>query len=330
MGGEFFHLLKKDGRLMLSGKFFLLALGSLVLYSVYIHFVYVNVNQEIYPVYLYDPKGKQAISTEYVTRVDTRERLKAACADRYSAGVDLSSDEPELYMLSSGLDTVDHYRAAWAWAALDEMADGQVQITGTNSREMKNRREITAEFLFFELSAVGFLGLASMLFKEKQMGVIRVHAILPVSRSAFIFSKLLWILASDLTFAALLTVINLGFPVGVTVLPAVLVQAGILSLLMALIGFLCAIGLPDFRQFSLLYLVIAVFVTTPVFLAGQTGLSWGWLKYHPMYHLFMSMKSAYFGAPVKAILYYLVCVGGIGLLFLLAHRALTREMVKEG
>ena len=38
----FFHLLKKDFRLMVSGKFFLLALASLLLYSCYINFVYVN------------------------------------------------------------------------------------------------------------------------------------------------------------------------------------------------------------------------------------------------------------------------------------------------
>lgn len=43
----FFSLLKKDFKLMLSGRFFLLALGSLVLYSCYINFVYVKLDQEI-------------------------------------------------------------------------------------------------------------------------------------------------------------------------------------------------------------------------------------------------------------------------------------------
>ena len=46
----FLSLLKKDFRLMLSGKFLLLALGSLILYSCYINFVYVNIDQNIYPV----------------------------------------------------------------------------------------------------------------------------------------------------------------------------------------------------------------------------------------------------------------------------------------
>ena len=84
---------------MLSSKFFLLALGSLVLYSCYINFVYVKLDQKIYPVYLYDPQNTQADS-EYVTRVDSREALEAACADQYSVGIDISEDRPELYLLS--------------------------------------------------------------------------------------------------------------------------------------------------------------------------------------------------------------------------------------
>ena len=65
----FSHLLKKDFKLMLSSKFFLLALISLVLYSCYINFVYVNLDQEMYPVYLYDPQNKLSVTSEYITTV---------------------------------------------------------------------------------------------------------------------------------------------------------------------------------------------------------------------------------------------------------------------
>ena len=76
----FYHLLKKDFKLMLSSKFFLLALISLILYSCYINFVYVNLDQEMYPVYLYDPQGKVSVNSQYLTRVDSREALETACA----------------------------------------------------------------------------------------------------------------------------------------------------------------------------------------------------------------------------------------------------------
>ena len=162
------------------------------------------------------------------------------------------------------------------------------------------------------------------------MGVIRVHAVLPVQSSAFILSKLGLILLADLAFTALLTLVNLGPAEGLSVLPAVLLQAGILSLIMALVGFLCAVALPDFKQFSLLYLVLAIFITTPVFMAGQMGIEFGWMKFHPMYHLFMAMKHAYFRRPTVSIFYYAACASAVLLLFFLAKWALTREMKREG
>lgn len=369
MTGMFFTLLKKDFRLMLSARFFLLAAGSLVLYSCYIHFVYVSLDDKMYPVYCYDPAGigTQAIDSitaqdsgrtlPPVKNVNTKEELADACSDGYSIGIDLSEKTPRIRMVSCGIDTIDHLRAAYAASRISAIGAGGAAplrnalldsegspakadqaapsstgaaLIGKDSKEMKNRREITAEFLFFELAAVGFLGLAAMLFKEKDMGVIRIHAVIPVQRNAFILSKLGLILLSDLVFSTMLTLINLGAAEGLAVLPAVLMQAGILSLLMALAGFFCAIALPDFKQFSLLYLVLAVFITTPVFLAGQTGLEIGWIKYHPMYHLFLAMKNAYFRNPNTSPVYYAACVCAVALLYLLAGWGLRCEMKREG
>lgn len=360
----FMHLLKKDFKMMLSGKFFLLALLSLILYSCYINLIYVNLEQDDYQVYLFDPHGastrqdtpsgqnvpaeqgalsEQNVPREfsgYVTGIGSRQELENACADGVSIGIDLSADTLGIYMLSSGTQTADHYRTEWAKAilaeimnkkaALLETADHEVEIIGAFDKEQKSRREITCEFLFFELSAVGFLGLASILFKEKQMGVIRVHGILPVHKAAFILSKLCVFLLSDLFFAILLTFINVGFGEGLAILPGILVQAGILSLVMALVGFLCAVWLPDFKQFSLFYLVLAIFVTTPVFIVGQMGVSWDWIVFHPMYHLFTAMKSAYFGVATTSFPFYFLCAGTTALLFYIAYRVLAREMTKEG
>lgn len=368
MKNSFFTLVKKDFRLILAARFFLLAAGSLVLYSCYINFVYVNLDEEIFPVYCYDPAGKGSSAPDAdvctamlpdstlppVLYVNTIEELTAACSDGFSTGIDLSGKTPRIRMVSCGIDAIDHLRAAYAvsrvsWedtsrpdplpAAPRAPADdartssphkGHAALIGDDNKEMKNRREITAEFLFFELAAVGFLGLAAMLFKEKDMGVIRIHAVIPVQKNAFILSKLGLILLCDLAFSTLLTLVNLGTEKGLAVLPAVLVQAGILSLLMALTGFFCAIALPDFKQFSLLYLVLAVFITTPVFLAGQTGLEIGWIKFHPMYHLFLAMKNAYFQNPNTDVLYYAACAAAVVLLFLLAKWGLRREMERDG
>lgn len=315
---------------MLSSKFLLLALGSLILYSCYINFIYVELDQDIYPVYLYDPFHTQSIVSTNIIGVDNLEELRTKSGDGYAVGMDASNGRVEVIMVSSGTDSTDQYRTAYALSLLSPSNFTKAEVIGENNKEMKNRREITCEFLFFELAAVGFLGLASMLFKEKQMGIIRVHGVLPVSKMAFIFSKLCLFLISDIIFTILLTIINLGISEGMLVLPAVILQAGILSLIMALVGFFCAILLPDFKQFSLLYLVLAVFITTPVFLAGQTGIAWDWIKYHPMYYLFIAMKNAYFDLSSINGIYYAICGLTIILLFLLVHRVLGREMAKEG
>ena len=278
MWSGFFSLLKKDFRLMLSGRFFLLMTGSLILYSCYINLVYVGLDQDIYPVYLYDPLSVHNMASSELIKADSPEELQEKSGDGYAVGIDASGAAPEISMISSGISSTDQYRAAYALSLLSPTNHATAEIIGTDNKEMKSRREITCEFLFFELAAVGFLGIASILFKEKQMGIFRVHGVLPVSKRAFIISKLLLFLISDLVFSLLLTVINLGISEGFAVLPYILAQAGILSLMMALAGFFFATALPDFKQFSLLYLVLAIFITTPVYLSGQTGFAREWIK----------------------------------------------------
>lgn len=315
---------------MLSSKFFLLMLGSLILYSCYINFVYVGLEQDIYPIYLYDPLSVHSMASSEMIKVDSLEELQAGSSDGYAVGIDVSSGTPNISMVSSGISSTDQYRAAYALSLLSPSNHARPEVIGIDNKEMKSRREITCEFLFFELAAVGFLGLASMLFKEKKMGIFRVHGVLPVSKTAFVLSKLILFLLFDLVFSVLLTIINLGVSVGLSVLPYILLQAGILSLIMALVGFFFAILLPDFKQFSLLYLVLAVFITTPVFLAGQTGIAWRWINYHPMYHLFMAMKNAYRGIPSTNGIYYAIWGLAAVLLFLLVRCTLICEMAKEG
>ena len=136
-------------------------------------------------------------------------------------------------------------------------------------------------------------------------------------------------LLSDLVFAILLTLLNVGLADGAALLPAVLLQTAILSLVMALVGLLCALLLKDFRQFTLAYLIIAIFAATPVFLSANTSVKFDWIAYHPFYHVYMGLKNAYFGMDISPI-YYVGAVSMILLLFLVVQCAFHREMGKEG
>ena len=330
MRKDFCALFKKDCRMLSSGKFFLMAAAFLALYTAYVNFGYIRfMRMEPYNVYLYDPAGTQTGKSPLVQTVSSMEDMNAVLlSDANGVGLDASAGEVQA-VLYKGAKHVDRHRADYALSLLRPSVSPAPEILGTNTPEQKVRKEITCELLFFELAAVGFLGIAAVLFKEKGMGVIRVHAILPVRKDLFLLSKLAVFLLSDLAFAVLLTLLNTGLTDGAAVLPAVLLQTAILSLMMALVGLLCALLLKDFRQFTLAYLVIAIFAATPVFLSANTSVKLAWIGYHPFYHIYMGLKNAYFGTNISPG-YYVGAVSVIVLLFLAVRLAFHREIGKEG
>ena len=330
MGKGFCALFKKDCRMLVSGKFFLMAIGFLALYTAYVNLGYIRFMQmPPYNVYLYDPAGTQTEKSPLVQTVSSMEDMDTALlSDANGVGLDASAGEVQV-VLYKGAEHVDRHRADYALSLLRPSASPAPEVLGTNTPEQKARKEITCELLFFELAAVGFLGIAAVLFKEKSMGAIRIHAILPVRKNLFLLSKLAVFLLSDLVFALLLTLLNVGLADGAAILPAVLIQAAVLSLVMALVGLLCALLLKDFRQFTLAYLIIAIFAATPVFLSANTSVKFDWIGYHPFYHTYMGLKNAYFGTGIS-LSYYVAAVGVIVLLFLVVRLAFHREIGKEG
>lgn len=331
MWKNFCTLFKKDCQMMLAGKFFFVAFGSLLIYTLFINFGYINfMNAELYNVYLYDPQRTQQEVSGLIYPVTSLEELNAALStDTNGVGIDASSGTPNI-VFYFGSEKADNHRADYALSLLHQGGKYTALTVGSNTPELKQRKEMSCELLFVEIIAVGFLGIASVLFKEKQMGVIRVHAVLPLKKSLFIVSKIMVFLLSDLIFAALMTVLNIGFPDAVSILPAVLVQTAILSLIMALTGFGCTMLISDFRQFSLAYLIIAIFAAAPVFLSANTSVKMAWIQWHPFYHVYLGLKNAYFGMPVTNPVYYICSACGFVILFLIVQTAFHKEMGKEG
>lgn len=326
----FLSLFKKDCRMMMSGKFFLVAFCSLILYTLFINFGYVNfMDAKLYNVYLYDPEGTQREVSSLVHPVSSIEELDSVLAgDTNGVGIDASNGTPHVRFYEA-TEKADKHRVDYALSLLSMDENYTAETVGNYTTETKQRREITCELVFIEIVAVGFLGIASALFKEKQMGVIRVHAITPLQKSLFVYSKIILFLLTDLIFATLMVLLNVGLD-GVEVLPGVLVQTAILSLIMALAGFGCTMILRDFKQFSLAYLVVALFAATPVFLAANTSVKMAWIDYHPFYHVYMGLKNAFFGIPTTNPVYYIGAVSAILLLFIFVEAAFRKEMGREG
>lgn len=323
-------LFKKDCRMMISGKFFLVAFCSLILYTLFINFGYVNfMDAKLYNVYLYDPEGTQREVSSLVHAVSSIEELDSVLVgDTNGVGIDASSGTPHV-RLYEATEKADKHRVDYALSLLSADEHYTAKTVGKYTPEAKQRREITCELVFIEIVAVGFLGIASALFKEKQMGVIRVHAIMPFQKGLFVCSKIILFLLTDLIFAAGMVLLNVGLD-GVTVLPGVLVQTAILSLIMALAGFGCTMILRDFKQFSLAYLVIALFAATPVFLAANTSVKMAWIDFHPFYHVYMGLKNAFFGITTINPVYYIGAISAILLLFIFVEAAFRKEMGREG
>lgn len=295
-----------------------------------INFGYVNfMDAKLYNVYLYDPEGTQREISSLVHPVSSIKELDSVLAsDTNGVGIDASNGTPHVRFYEA-TEKADKHRADYALSLLSMDENYTAETVGNYTTETKQRREITCELLFIEIVAVGFLGIASALFKEKQMGVIRVHAIMPLQKSLFVCSKILLFLLTDLIFATFMVLLNIGLD-GVAVLSGVLVQTAILSLIMALAGFGCTMILRDFKQFSLAYLVIALFVATPVFLAANTSVKMAWIDYHPFYHVYMGLKNAFFGIPTTNPAYYIGAISAILLLFIFVEAAFHKEMGREG
>lgn len=145
---NFFSLLRKDFKMMLSSKFLLLTFGSLILYSLYINMVYIKTDQAIYPVYLLDPAKSIEAASNQMIRVENIEELQLQTSDGYAIGIDATGVEPRIIMSASGLNSTDNLRAAYAFSLLSPKQNLPSQAIGKNSKEMKSRREITSEFLF--------------------------------------------------------------------------------------------------------------------------------------------------------------------------------------
>lgn len=311
-------LLKKDLHLMKSGKFFVLAGLSLLLFSLYINYIFGKLETELPVMAVFDPLGR--LEEEIHDRQDVvflpsvgalYEIMEKGGAN---IGLDLSGEPPRLIRNSS-----DPRNNALALAYARSVLRGEkeapaITYLGEIDRRMKKRLVMTNEVLFFQISTIGFLGIASLLYKEKSMGVLQVSSVLPVRRGAFILSKSLTFLFSDLLFAAALIVINLGLvyfaPVFLRALPHIV----ILSVTMGLLGLFFSLLCRDFKQFAVPFTFIVLVMIIPVFLADNAVLDWKWLRYYPLYHLFMGLKKAFFGLWTSSPLYYAAAFFFIGIL----------------
>lgn len=325
---QFCLLVKKDIKLMISGKFFIMVLCSLILYSCYINFIYAKTDNEPYKVYLYDPMDRVTNKSDNVYDAYSKDKLMEVIDEENNIAVDYSEGTAEVIQYETGNKSVDNFKVYFTLAQFLGNSSYETEFIGSNNHEFKLRKEMACEVLFFEIVAVGFIGIASLLFKEKQMGVMQVYGIMPLKRNLFIISKLFVFLMSDIIFAIALITINIGVSRSVPIFFKVLPHITILSIIMVLLGFFFAMLYKNFKQFGFAYAFIIILMTSPIYLAANTPVTWKWINYYPFYHLFMAMKNAFFGTNTNTLFYYLVCIVAIVILFKIDTKMMNKELIE--
>ena len=142
MGKGFCALFKKDCRMLASGKFFLMAIGFLVLYTVYVNLGYIRFMQmEPYNVYLYDPAETQVLKSSLVQAVPSMEAMDAALlSDANGVGLDASAGDVRV-VIYKGAERIDNHRADYALSLLEASASRAPEVLGTNTPEQKADRK---------------------------------------------------------------------------------------------------------------------------------------------------------------------------------------------
>ncbi len=327
---QFLAVLRNDFKAVFRSKQYLILLGSLLLYSFYINFIYSQGDIPGYQVYVYDALTQSGSAAE-ITQVNSEQGLYDMLnMDREAIGVVKSKSGSKIIYNDTGSPRLNNLKYYYAWQATGrESADYNTQILGSITQSEQKRIEMTSVVVFFEITAISFLSIAALFFKEKQMGIIKVYSILPVKKSMLVLSKIVVFLVLKICFVLLMGLLNLDIAYFQQIVLKVMTQILVLSPLMVLLGFMCSLQYRNFKQFVFAYTVIIVAFTSPVFLFVNTQLNWRGIRYFPTYHLYNNLRQVFFNRATPSAGYYLVCGATLIILYLINLKMINREMKRS-
>ncbi len=190
---------------------------------------------------------------------------------------------------------------------------GEVYIIGEYTQKGRRLREMASEVLFFEIIAVGFLGIVALFFKEKEMGVFHVLGVLPAPIWKELLIKLGVFWLCDMLFTVLLIIINFSFSEAIT-LWRILFPITLLSLSMTILGLIASLICKSFKQFGVIYTVLIILLSTPIFLVANTSLEIPGIKYNYLYLIYIRIKDLFFGGSLVIDSFYLFFIGSLVIL----------------
>ncbi|MDO5715913.1 MAG: hypothetical protein Q4P25_04985 [Tissierellia bacterium] len=268
---NFWQLMKKDLQFIWNYKFIVLLIIPIIMYSAYINLIYSKHDIEPVEVHLSTKEPKE--NAVFIENIG--EQLKIS-------------------FISSKSAINDELLKRFALTKLEKSQNGSYEVIGKFSRPEKLQREMVCEVLFFEMVAIILIGSASILFKEKNMGALKLYRVLPISFLPFIFSKLLIFTTINFLLSIFLIILNIGIEHLISIISKAYIDIFIISTITLLLSHIFAIIFKDFKQFGIFYAFMMIFMTTPVFLAANTPIDWNWIEYYPVYKRYISLKTSFF------------------------------------
>lgn len=326
-------LIKKDIKFIIQSKFYLVILGSLLLYSLYINLVYVNSDTQYYTVYMYNNSNRQMNKevTDY-HKVNSEELLNQKLQlDKESIGIIVNENNSEIIILDSGSNKINKEKQLYGEYLLEGSMvnkNANFRIISNNDFDLKKRIEMVSVIIFFEITTISFLGIAAIFFKEKEMGVLKVYGVLPISKVLILLSKVIIYLCIDIIFVLLMSWINIGGLYTLKISLKVCLQIIILSPILVLLGYFFSVIYKNFKEFGFVYTVVIIGMTSPVFLFTNTPYEWSGIKYFPSYHLYINLQNAFFNKPTINFMYLIISFLCLIALFIVDFKLIAYSLRK--
>ncbi|MCM1989366.1 ABC transporter permease [Oceanirhabdus seepicola] len=332
MGKQLLAIIKNDLKIIFKSKMIFVMIGSLIVYSFYIGFIYSKVDIEPYSIYVYDENSVDVFTQNNIFSVASEDELyKKLDSDKEGIGILDIGSESKIILKDSGDAKVNNMKKLYANNLLEgNNTDVNVEVLKQENLEIKRRLEMTSVVVFFEITAISFLSIAAIFFKEKEMGVLNVYSIMPIHKILLILSKILVFTSIEIIFATILSIINIDYGVFSKVFGDVIIQILLLAPIMVTLGYIFSLIYKNFKQFIFAYIIIVILFTSPVFLFVSSPINWSGIKFFPTYYLFNNLYNAFFNNLIFNPYYY-ICWGIIlGMLFVINVKLINREMIREG
>lgn len=316
---HFIQIMKKDIKWFFQWKLLLLIFVPLIFYTLYIHFIYAKHDIKPWKVIIINEKELSPNSEKKDRTLSTFHTL-----EEESILLETSQEDNKIFYKPLGPLNNDEFIKRYTFSQGLKTNDS-FEIIGSFSREEKLKREMTCEVIFFEILAIIFMGVTSIILKEKEIGVLYLHQVMPQSFYPYILSKFFIFMIVNNILTTAMIILNIGLH-GLSILSKGWIDITLISGYSILGSHILGILCKDFKQFGIIYTFLILLGLSPVFLVANTKVQWELMRFNPVYIMYMSLKNNFFPLKNLSIDYYILGFFGFIFLLLMTNNILEKKV----